>query len=119
MEKEPQEVAGFLTKDTARKSMQEARSKQIPPCPQEMSDVIAGFEAGLYEGYQDMMLGHVTWNEKRGSFTNTQYALILGNRDLFREVTSEATFFFCDATFRITPRQARVLSIRGSQVPFF
>jgi len=32
-------------------------------------------------------------------------------------VTSDSTFYFCDGTFRITPRQARVLSIRGSQVP--
>jgi len=112
--KESPETCQFLTKDSARKSMQDARSKKIPPCPVEMRDVIAGFEAGSYEMYQDMLLGHVTWEQRN---KGTQYALILGDRKLFKEVTSDSTFYFCDGTFRITPRQARVLSIRGSQVP--
>lgn len=119
MLKESQETAAYLTKDTARKSMQEARSKTIPPCPQEMGEVIKGLEEGKYEAFQDMVLGHVSWNQKKGSETVTQYGLIIGNRELFNDVTKDATFFFCDATFRITPRQARVLSMRGSQVPRF
>jgi len=113
---ESEETAAFLSKDTARKSMQEARSKTIPPCPQDMGEVIKGLEEGKYPSYNDMVLGHVSWNKKMGSSTFTHYGLILGNRTLFQDVTSDATFFFCDATFRITPRQARVLSIRGSQV---
>jgi len=92
--------------------MQEARIKKIPACPIDMKEVIEGLNEGKFEAFHDMILGHVLWDHKKG----THYAIIIGNRKLFEEVTSEATFFFCDGTFRITPRQARVLSIRGSQV---
>jgi len=92
--------------------MQEARIKTIPACPSDMREIIDGLNEGKFEAFHDMILGHVTWDNKQG----THYGLILGNRKLFEDVAKEATFFFCDATFRITPRQARVLSIRGSQV---
>jgi len=52
---ESEETAAFLSKDTARKSMQEARSKTIPPCPQDMGEVIKGLEEGKYPSYNDMV----------------------------------------------------------------
>ena len=117
-----------------RKAMQEFRSRRIPVSPDSMQELCAKLQAGEYPpAYQCLYQGHCTWDmpalrrrSGRGrsgrstplpSVTNIkQGAVIFGDADLIKNISEEAPFFFADATFRCTPRTARVLSLRASQV---
>ena len=114
--------------------MQEFRSRRIPVSPDSMQELCAKLQAGEYPpAYQCLYQGHCTWDmpalrrrSGRGrsgrstplpSVTKIkQWAVIFGDADLINNISEEATFFFADATFRCTPRTARVLSLRASQV---
>ena len=112
------EASALLSKETARKAMYEARVKKIPSCPEDLGEAIKLLEDG--EVPADILasyLGHVTWNETRSTAqTKTHHALLIGDKNLFNTVTSQSNFFFADGTFGCTPRQARSISVRGSQV---
>ena len=115
------EAAEILTKDVARKAMQDARVKAIPACPEEMSEAIRLLEEGsLPDSIKDLYLDNVTWSQKQNAHGGTRvtkhFAVLLGDKQLFETVTSASTFTFADATFKITPRTARNVSVRGAQV---
>jgi len=119
-----EEIAGegfdageHLSKETARKAMQDARVAAIPPCPEDMGEAVEKLASGtLPAKISGLYLDHVTWTEKKGARSTTHYGVLLGDRELFKTVTGVSTFTFADATFKITPRTARNVSARGSQV---
>ena len=45
-----------------------------------------------------------------------QFAIILADREMVRDIAAKATFFHADATFGVTPGHLRVLQVRSSQV---
>jgi len=111
------DAAEVLTKETARKAMQEARVSAIPPCPNSMADAVQKLSDGtLPAKIQDLYLDHVTWTEKKGSRSTQHFGVLLGDRELFNKVANVSTFTFADGTFKITPRTARNVSARGAQV---
>lgn len=74
-------------------------------CPKELSE---------------MYLGHVHWDQKiRHGQSKRHYSILIGNKDLFKTVSKEATFYFADGTFSTAPRQARNVNVRGAQVNLF
>lgn len=50
------------------------------------------------------------------STPSTRHAILLVNKAVAQEAFQDSTWFSMDGTFRITPRQGRVLNIRSSQV---
>lgn len=121
MEKYGPVVAKSLNKEKCKKSMYAARSKMIPACPEAMDELIhlMEYEDVYPEQYKQMYWGSVFWDYNPKSKFGRKarhYAILLGDEKMFVDVSLEATFYFLDGTFRCTPHQARVLSIRGSQV---
>lgn len=112
------DVAKYLDKDKCRKMMQSYRIRKIPACPKDIADAVSNLDQNLYpKEFQDCYWGSVHWDEKRSNKkTKRHFGILLGDQKLFTSVAAESTFFFGDGTFRVTPRQARILSFRGSQV---
>ena len=118
------DASSFLSKDTARKAMQEARHKNIPSCPSEMSECIRFLQKkhlkppfGPPKEILDVYLDHVEWDmKKRNGETKRHYSVLIGKKELFETVSQEATFYFADGTFSTAPRQARNVNVRGAQV---
>ena len=99
--------------------MHNARIKNIPACPEDIASAIQLLkDSNCPEEIASTYLGDVTWDQKKGTNTITHHALLLGDKTLFETVTSQSRFYFADGTFGCTPRQARNVSIRGSQVNF-
>lgn len=99
--------------------MSEARSKNIPHCPEQLDEFIhlMEVEKKYPDHFREMYWGHAKWDQNALSRKmKRHYALLVGDKALFERVSAEATFFFMDGTFRSTPHQARVLGFRGSQV---
>ena len=99
--------------------MQSARTHAIPSCPVDMAECVAQLEAGaLPAKIQSLYLGHVTWTQTQTKSQKTieHYGVLLGHKELAEDIIAESTFFFADATFKITPRTARNVSKRGAQV---
>lgn len=46
----------------------------------------------------------------------THLAIVLVNRPIMQHVIAESKHFFMDGTFRIAPKQGRILSVRSSQI---
>lgn len=112
-------VCEKLPYEKCQKAMSDARLKSIPSCPHTLDEVIPKLDAGEYpEMYQNQYLGAVRWEMKvQGRSEKVQQsAILLGDKDLFDRVIKESVFFFADGTFKVTCRQARVLSVRSSQV---
>lgn len=108
-----------LPYEKCQKAMSDARHKSIPACPPTLEEVIPKLEAGEYpDMYQQQYLGAVCWDLKiQGQRQKVKHsAVLLGDKELFDRVIKESVFFFADGTFKVTCRQARVLSVRGSQV---
>lgn len=119
VEKAGPNIAQHLDKTKCRKMMQTYRLRKIPTCPKDIADIVSNLEQNVYpREYQECFWAAVHWDEAKHTrkAPKRHFALLLGNKDLFTSVASEATFYFGDGTFRVTPRQARILSFRGSQV---
>lgn len=115
----PENAKAKLPYERCKKAIKDARNRSIPTCPPTLHEVIPKLEAGEYpEMYQKQYLGSVHWDQKiQGRSEKVrQSAIILGDAELFNKVIREATFYFADGTFKVTCRQARVLSLRSSQV---
>jgi len=115
------DASALLSKDVARKAMQDARVKKIPPCPEDIAESIKLLkDANCPDDIAKTYLGDVSWQPRKKACDSespkAQYGLLLGDKDLFENITSQSQFYFADGTFGCTPRQARNVSIRGSQV---
>lgn len=111
------DCSAMLSRDKARKAMHESRIKSIPACPEDIGEALQLLDNTDDDGtpraeLKKSVLSHCTWMEKQ----KRHHAILLARRDLFNDVQRDSTFYFVDGTFSNTPRQARTISMRGSQV---
>ena len=109
-----------LTFTTAKKCMERARSAVVPSTSDNISVIADKLVAGnVYPALtQSSFLGAVKVRNLQRSGPREHVALILGEADIIEQaIETGTTTVFCDATFRITPKQARAVSKRGAQVP--
>lgn len=108
-----------LTYTTAKKCMERARNAVVPSTSDNISVIADKLVAGnVYPALtQSSFLGAVKVRNLQRSGPREHVALILGDADIIEKaVETGTTTVFCDATFRITPKQARAVSKRGAQV---
>lgn len=108
-----------VTYTTAKKCMERSRNDVVPSSSDTISVIADKFEAAnVYPILpQSSFLGSVKVRNRHRFGPREHVALILGDNDLIEKAIATGTrTVFCDATFRITPKQARSVSKRGAQV---
>ena len=108
-----------LDYDTAKKMMERARNLIVPSTSENISVIADNFEAGnVYPpATQSSFLGSVKVRNHKRRGPREHVALIFGNRDIINKaIGGGIRCVFVDATFRVTPKQARAVSKRGAQV---
>jgi len=98
--------------------MCESRTRNIPTCPKDLGAAIEMLRRGeCPSAINEIYIDDISWEERlTPSTVKNHHALLIGDKELFKRVASEANFFFADATFGCTPQQARTISGRGAQV---
>lgn len=107
-----------LEYETAKKCMERARNNVVPSTSENISVIADNFEAGnVYPAVtQSCYLGSVKVRNNKRRGPKEHVAIILGSREIIEQANTSVRFVFVDATFRVTPKQARAVSKRGAQV---
>ena len=113
------EVKAALPYATAKKAMERERFSVVPSTSETISVIAENLEAGdVYPPLtQASFIGAVKVKNRQRRGPVEHVALILGDQNLIQDgLAGGITTAFVDATFRVTPRQARAVSKRGAQV---
>lgn len=119
MAKTADNVKSAVTYTTAKKCMERSRNAVVPSTSDSISVIADKLVAGnVYPPLpQSGFLGAVKVKNFQRRGPREHVAIILGDNDLIeRAIETGTTTVFCDATFRITPKQARSVGKRGAQV---
>lgn len=113
------EAKAALPYATAKKAMELERKSAVPSTNETISVIATNLEAGdVYPPLtQASFIGAVKVKNRLRRGPVEHVALILGDKKLIEDaIEGGITTAFVDATFRVTPRQARSVSKRGAQV---
>ena len=114
-------ATAILTYSKAKKCMERARKRNIPSTKENLSEIATNLTAGnVYPPLtQAGFVGAVRVPNQRRRGPREQLAIVYGDDEVIQSaITGGTTCVFVDATFRVTPRQARLMSKRGAQVKF-
>lgn len=115
-------AAAALDKEKCKRGMQHARNQNIPACPEDIAKAVKMLaDKTVPSQIHELYLDHVTWTEKKTTKNGAEkiiqhFGIILGSKELLERAMQHSDFVFADATFKVTPRQARNVSARGAQV---
>ena len=113
------EAKADLPYATAKKAMEREGNSMIPSTNETISVIAENLEAAdVYPPLtQASFIGSVKVKNRLRRGPVEHVALILGDKNLIQDaIAGGITTAFVDATFRVTPKQARSVSKRGAQV---
>lgn len=112
-------VGAEVSYSKIKSALKRERAKRVPPTPDSVEELLQNFEDGRYEKEYDAMMQGSVSVKINGEM---HHAIILASSKIIEQVTTEATFYFMDGTFKTCPQLfTQVVNViadfRGALVP--